>query len=149
METKSNEDIKATLLEKAKLLNIKLPRVSLAGFKFRDKAEKLSKEEVRQEKEQIKWLKSVIASAEARAKMKPIEKRRALLRARFRAVKNRKRPNTYSDKNIKAWLEELDLIERNPKSWNTITKNGTLNYTPSNKKKKSARDTLDGMDLED
>lgn len=143
-EVKESEKIAA----EAKALGIKPSRVSLSGFK--DKSpDKLAKEEARNKKLIEKRLKGRVAQAKENAKKKPIEKRRGLLVARLKAVKSRRRPNTYSDANIKAWIEELDLIDNNPKSWNKATANGTKPYTPGNKKKRTARDILDGMDLDD
>lgn len=136
------------LIEEAKALGIKLPKVSLAGLKSK-KPEDIEKEKTRLAKGRIEWLKTMIAKKKAEAKMKPIDKRRAVLAARFRAVKSRNRAHTYTNKNIEAWLEEYNLINSNPKSWNKITSNGTKSYTPGNKRKKSAKDILDGMDLED
>lgn len=142
------EDLKATLIKEAGTLGIKLPRTSISGFKSK-KPEDIEKEKVRVEKDLILWLQTVIAAAKAEAKLKPIDKRRALLISRMRAVKARARAHTYSDANIKAWLEELAMIDSNPKSWNKITKSGTVNFTPGNKRKRTARDILDEMDLED
>lgn len=140
-------DLKATLIAEAEALGIKLPRLSYAGVKDK-KPENLAKEKVRQDKQFIHLLQDAIAKHKANAKLKPIEKKRALLIARMKAVKSQTRAHTYSDAIINAWIEELKLIDSNPKSWNKITVNGTKPYTPSNKRKKTARDILDGMDLE-
>lgn len=138
----------ASLIEEANELGIRLPRISPAVPKDKDPA-KIAKEQVRVDKQFIHSLESAIAKHKANAKMKPIEKKRGVLVARLKAVKSRNRAHTYTDANIRAFLEELELIDRNPKSWNKVTVNGTKPYTPSNKKKKTARDILDGMDLED
>ena len=119
----------------------------MAGFKDQ-KPEKIAEETERHNKLADKRLSNRIAKAKADAKKKPIDKRRDLLVARMRAVKSRVRTVTYSNKNLEAWIEELEMINHNPKSWNKITKNGTLPYTPGNKKKKTARDKLDEMDLD-
>ena len=146
-ETK-DDDLKTALIEEAKTLGIELPRLSLAGLRVKD-PKIVTKEEIRQEKQFIHLLQTAIAKNKANARMKPIDKRRALLVSRFKAVKSRNRPSTYSDANLKAWIEELNMINNNPKSWNKVTKNGTVNFVPGNKKKKTARDILDEMDLED
>ena len=135
------------LLAEAKTLGIKLPRLSSAGVKDRS-TKNIAKEEVRQKKQFIRILQLAIANKKDDAQMEPIDKRRILLVSRFKAVKSRTRANTYSDANLKAWIEELDMINNNPKSWNKITAKGTKGFTPSNKKKKTARDILDSMDLE-
>lgn len=146
-EAKKVDDLRVTLIKEAAALGLKLPRLSFAGVKDK-KPENLAKEKARQDKQFIHLLQTAIAKHKEVAKMKPIEKKRALLIARFKAVKSQTRANTYSDANIKAWLEELDLIDRNPKSWNKITVNGTKPYIPSNKRKKTSKEILDGMDLE-
>lgn len=133
--------------EEAKSLGVKKSRTTMAGFKDKDPA-KIAKETAKHDKLANKRLESRIDRAKADAKLKPIDKRRMLLVARFRAVKSRHRPNTYSDANIKAWIEELEMINNNPKSWNKITANGTIPFTPANKKKRTARDILESMDLE-
>ena len=136
------------LMAEAKTLGLDIPRLSIAGLRSKD-PKNVAKEEARQAKQLVYLLKVSIEKAKEKARTKPIKKRRALLVSRFKAVKARDRAFTYSDANIKAWLEELNLIDSNPKSWNKITAKGTLPFTPSNKKKKSARDILDGMDFED
>lgn len=145
---KGADSPKAALIEEAKLLGIKLPRTSIAGFKGK-KPEDIEKEKARIAKGLIKWLQIMIAKKKAEAKMKPIDKRKAVLVGRFKAVRSRDRAHTYSDANIKAWTEEFNLIKNNPRAWNKITKNGTVPYVPGNKKKKTAKEILDGMNLDD
>lgn len=137
-----------TLTEEAKSLGIKLPRISMAGFKS-DKPEDIEKEKNRIAKDLILWLQNMITQAKIEARMKPIDKRREVLRSRFKAIRSHTRANTYSNKNVEAWLEEYNLINNSPGSWNRITANGTKPFTPGNRKKKSAKDILDSMDLED
>ena len=137
----------AKLIEEATSLGLKIPRLSIGGLKDK-KPENITKEEARQKKQFIDLLKTMIAKHKANAKMKPIEKRKALLVSRLKAVKARDRAYTYTDAIIKAWLEELEMINNNPKAWNKTTVNGTKPYTPSNKKKKTALDILDSMDLD-
>ena len=136
------------LLAEAKELGITKSRFSTAGFKHK-KPEELVREKERQEKLVVDRLKVRVAAKKAEAKMKPIDKRKALLVGRFKAIKSRTRPNSYTDANIKAWTEEYDMITNSPKSWNKITNNGTVPFVPGNKKKKTAREILDGMDLND
>ncbi len=140
-------DLKAALIKEAETLGIKIPRTSLAGLKSK-KPEDIEKEKARIEKGLIEWLQIMIAKAKVEARMKPIDKRRKLLAGRFKAVRSRKRAHTYSDKNIEAWLEEYSLIKNNPKRWNEITENGKKPYTPGNKKKMTAKDRLDAMNLD-
>lgn len=143
-EEKEEKEAKKIAAE-AKALGIKPSRVSLSGFKDKN-PDKIAKEEARNKKLIAKRLK--VRVAQAKEKKTPIEKRRELLVARLRAVKSRRRANTYSDENIKAWVEELNMIDNNPKSWIKATASGTKPYTPGNKKKRTARDILDGMDLD-
>lgn len=136
------------LEEEAKALGIKIPKTSMGGLKSK-KPEDIEKEKLRLAKDKIQWLQIMIAKAKAVSKMKPIDKRRKLLEGRFKAVRSRTRAHTYTNKNVEAWLEEHALIKNNPKSWNKITANGTKPFTPGNKKKKTAKDLLDEMDLEE
>lgn len=136
------------LIEEAKQLGIKISKTSTAGFKSKKPGD-LEKEKVRIAKNHITWLKIMIAKAKAEAKMKPIDKRRALLRGRFKAIRSRTRAHTYTNKNVEAWLEEFNLIKNNPRSWNRITANGTKPFTPGNRRKKTAKDMLDEMNLGD
>ena len=142
------DDLKAALIKEATSFGLEIPRISIAGFNAK-KPEDLIREKARVKKQLIELLTFMIAKAKALAKLKPIEKRMVLLAARFKAVKSRTRAHTYSDKNIAAWLEEYNLIKDNPKSWNKITANGTKPYTPGNKRKMTAKDRLDAMDLDD
>lgn len=147
VDPKVAEDEK--LLTEAKSLGITRSKVSMAGFNVKDLSpEKIEKEEGKQNKLADKRLKGRVEQAKLDAKKKPIDKRKALLVGRFKAIKSRTRPNSYSDANIKAWIEELNMIDNNPKSWNKITKSGTISFIPGNRKKKTAHEILDGMDLE-
>ena len=148
-EDELNENEK--LLAEAKALGVTQPKVRMAGFTIRGKTPEptiIEAEEKKHKKLADEKLKIRVHEAKQRAKQKPIDKRRDLIKSRFKAVKNRTRANTYSDKNIQAWLEELNLIENNPKSWIRLTKNGTIPFVPGNRKKKTAREILDSMDLE-
>ena len=144
---KAADDQKATLIKEAEALGIKIPRTSMASFKG-TKPEDIEKERLRIEKDLIKWLETVIRATKANAKLKPIDRRRALLIGRFKAVKSQNRANTYTGQILEAWIEELNLINNNPKSWNKITVNGTKPYTPGNKRKMTAKDRLAAMDLD-
>ena len=140
----------ATLEEEAGRLGVKRSKVSMGGFNVKDKtAEKTAKEEERHRKLADKRLKKRVAKAKAKAKMKPIELRKKGLVDRFKAIRARVRAHTYSDKNIEAWREEYELIINNPRRWNRITENGKLPYTPGNKRKKSATEHLDSMNLDE
>ena len=139
---------KEELFEEAKTLGVSIPRVQMSGFKSTKPVE-VEKEKARVEKEILSQTEAAIAKKKANAKKKPIDKRRELLEGRFKAVKTRQRAHTYSNKNIEAWLEEYNMIKRNPKGWNKITQNGKLSFTPGNKKKQTAKDILDGMDFDD
>ena len=134
----------------AKLLGIKSSKVSISGFNVRNiTPEKRDKEEAKHRKLAEKRLKGRVAKVKADAKKKPIDKRRELLVGRFKAIRSRVRASTYSDKNIEAWTEEYNLITNNPKQWNRVTKNGKAPYAPGNKRKKTAKELLDTMNLDD
>ena len=133
--------------EEAKALGVKKSKVSMGGYKEK-KADKIDKEKAKHDRLCADRLKKRVEKAKARAKLKPIDKRKIVLIGRLKAVKERKRTITYPPANIKAWIEELNMINQNPKSWNTQTKNGKVNYTPDNKRKKTTKDILDGMDLD-
>lgn len=148
-EDELNEQEK--LLEEAKTLGVTRSKISLASFTIRGKTpapDVLEKERARQNKLADKRLKGRVEQAKLNAKMKPIDKRRALLTSRFKAVRNRTRANTYSNKNIEAWLEEYNMIENNPKMWVKLTQNGKVTFLPGNRKKKTAQEILDGMVLD-
>lgn len=136
------------LSDEARGLGIKPSRIRMSSFKSKD-PEKIDKEQAKHDKMVNKRIKKRIAKKKAEVKLKPIDKRKALLVGRFKAVKSRNRPNSYSDANLKAWLEELNMIKNSPGTWNKLTKNGTIGFVPGNKKKKTARDEIDGMDLDD
>ena len=134
----------------AKLLGIKPSKISMSGYNVRNMTqEKRDKEGKKQKKLAEKRLVSRIAQVKTDAKKKPIDKRRELLIGRFKAVRDRVRASTYSDKNIEAWTEEFNLITNNPKQWNRVTKNGKVPYAPANRRKKTAKELLDSMDLGD
>lgn len=140
-----------TIDREAEQLGVKKSKVKTTGFKSKKNVTQtqIDKEEKRHEELVAKRTEKRVAKARAEAKMKPIDKRKALLAGRFKAVRARTRAHTYSEKNIEAWLEEYNLIVNNPKRWNKITQDGKLNYTPGNKKKKTAKDILDGMNLDE
>lgn len=142
---RKTDDLRAALIKEATTLGIPLPKLSVAGIK--DK-KNIDKETARQKVQFNHILQDAIDKHKANAKMKPIDKRRELLKSRFKAVKSQTRAVTYSDANIKAWLEEDKMIRDNPKSWVKVTKNGTIPFTPANKRKKTAKEILDTMDLE-
>lgn len=140
----------ATIEAEAERLGVKKSVVHMSSFDVKNKTpEKINKEEARHKKLVAARLKNRVAKAKALAKMKPIDKRKALLKGRFRAVRNRTRAHTYTNKMIAAWTEEYELIIHNPKQWNSLTHNGTKPYTPGNKKKMTAKERLDGMNLDD
>lgn len=139
------------LLAEAKALGITRSKIEMSGFHVKGKPpepDMIEKEEKKQNKMADERLKNRVEQARLDAKKKPIEKRKALIVSRFKAVKSRFRPRTYSEANLKAWLEELDMINNSPKSWVKITRNGTVPFVPGNRKKKTARDRLDEMDLD-
>ena len=135
------------LCEEAELFGVKPTRLVVKGFKHKA-VEELEKEEARNKKLIAVRLSNCIEKAKKLGKMKPIEKRHALLVGRFKAITSEIRANTYSDKIVNAWIEEFNLIENSPKQWNNDTKNGTIPYTPGSKRKKTAKQILAGMDLE-
>lgn len=136
-----------TLEEEAEALGITKSRVSTVSFRHK-KPEELVKETKRQEKRANDRLRLRIEAKKIRDKMKPIDVRKALLVGRFKAIRSRTRAHTYSEKNIIAWTEEYNLIINNPKAWNKLTNKGKKPFIPGNRKKMTARETLDAMDLE-
>lgn len=136
-----------TIDEEANALGVKKSDVKMAGFKDKDPT-KIATEEARNEKLVQQRTKNRIEKAKKEAKMKPIDKRKAVLVGRFKAVRARKRANTYSNKNVEAWTEEFNMIKNNPKGWIEATKNGTVPFSPGNKRKKTAKELLDSMDLD-
>lgn len=149
-EEKKKAKATATIEDEAEKLGIKKSKVIMSSFDVKNKTpEKIAKEAARHEKLAAERLKKRVDKAKVKAKMKPIDKRKALLVGRFRAVRSRVRAHTYTNKMIAAWTEEYELIINNPKQWNRITKNGTKPYTPGNKKKMTAKERLDGMKLDD
>lgn len=145
-EDKEAED-NAKLLAEAKAFGITKSRVSTSGFKHK-KPEELEKENKRLAKLSNERLKVRVEAAKILAKMKPIDIRKALLVSRFKAVRSKTRPRAYTDNNIVAWLEELNLINTNPKSWNKLTNHGKIPFVPGNRKKMTAREKLEAMDLD-
>ena len=137
----------AELTKEAEQLDIQILKQDTSSLK--DKSSKnLEKEEARLKVELTKWLKSMIAKKKAESQLKPIDKRKALIIARFKAIRSKKRAYTYSNKNVEAWTEELNMIKNNPKGWIEATKNGTVSFTPGNKRKKTAKELLDNMNLD-
>ena len=149
-DEKKEAKAEVTLEEEAARLGVKKSKVIMSSYNVKDKTpEKIAREAARHEKLTAKRLRGRVDKAKAAAKMKPIDKRKAVLVGRFRAVRARVRTSTYSNANIEAWTEEYNLIINNPKQWNRITKNGTVPFTPGNKKKMTAKERLDGMNLDD
>ena len=146
-EAKAAEE-KTSSDEEAKTLGISRSKISMAGFKDKDKPEKMLKEATRQEKLADKRVANRVAKTKAKAAIKPIDKRKKLLQARFKAVRTRKRGVTYTNKIIEAYTEEYNLIINNPKSWLQQTANGTKPYAPGNVRKKTAKELLESMDLD-
>jgi hypothetical protein len=152
-EDKKTAKEEAKIEKEAKALGVANSRVSLTGFKEKSNPAKLEKEQKRQDKLKLERTQARVEKAKAKSKQKPIEERRLILISRLRASRDEgkkvMRARAYTDKNIKAWIEELELIENNPKQWNRSTKNGTAPYVPGNKRKKSTQEILDGMNLDD
>jgi hypothetical protein len=145
------EDKSEELLAEAAALGVTRSKVKMSSFTIRGKTpdpDIMEKEKAKQNKLADKRLKGRVEQKKLDAKKKPIEIRKELLVGRFKAVTSRVRANTYTDAQLKAWTEEYNMIVSNPKSWNKLTKNGTMPFIPGNKKKKTAKEILDGMDLE-
>ena len=150
MATEKETKATATLEDEAERLGVKKSKVSMSGYNIKDKTpEKTAKEQSRHSKLVDERLRARVAKAKVKAKMKPIDKRRALIVGRFKAIRAKVRASTYTNANVEAWTEEYNLIINNPRQWNKITKNGTVPYTPGNKKKMSAKERLDGMNLDE
>ncbi len=148
-KAQAEEEAQTKVEEEAKALGVKKTRVVMAGFKEKSNSDKMDKEKARHKKLVKKRMVRRIEKAKEKAKMKPIDKRKALLASRLKAHRARQRARTYSDKTIQAWLEEYQLIVNSPKMWNQLTKNGKDNYVPGNKKERTMRDVLDSMNLDD
>lgn len=138
------------LKAEAEALGVKGSRILLAGFKSKKniKPEDIVREEERVAAKAKRRLAKNVDKARVRAKMSPIEKRVKLLVSRFKAVISKRRAHTYSDKIIKAWTEEYNLIKSSPRSWKKQTNNGKTPFISAEKKKKTAREQLEAMDLE-
>ena len=88
--------------EEARTLGVKGSRIRMAGFKDKDPV-KIEKEKAKHQKLVEERIKKRVAKAKELAKMKPIDKRKALLVGRFKAIRARGRTYTYSNKNVEAW----------------------------------------------
>lgn len=130
-------------------LGIDRSKVKFSNYKHRDDSGKTEKEQRKHEKLADKRVENRIAKKKALAKMTPIQKRKALLVGRLKAVKAKARSYTYSDAVVAAWTEEFTLIKDNPKAWNKATANGSIPYNPGNKHKMTAKERLEHMDLDD
>ena len=146
METKLEQEDKE-LVRQAKLLGITPPKVSIPANVSKDPA-KLAKVEKKIANDKRKFLTSAIEKVKGDDKKKPIDKRRELLQARFKVVRDRNRARTYSDAMVKAWVKEFEIIKNNPKLWNKETLNGTVPFPVATRKSKSAAAILDSMDLD-
>ncbi len=135
-------------VDEAEALGIKRSKVKFSSFNGKGDPAKVDREEKRHNKFAAKRVENRVAKAKAEAKMKPIDKRLALLVGRLKAVKSRDRANTYSDKVVEAWTEEYKIIKNSPKTWNKITENGKIPFSPGNKRKKTAKQLLDQMNIE-
>ena len=132
--------------KEAKTLGVKKSKIKMSGFSNKDPQKKQAEED-KHKLLAAKRVKNRLAKAKEEAAMKPIDKRLALLIGRFKAIVARARTYTYSNKNVEAWTEEYNMIKSSPKSWISLTANGTKPFVPGNIKKKTAKEVLDGMDL--
>ena len=146
METKLETEDKE-LKRQAKLLCISPPKVTIPANVAKDPV-KLAKAEKKRDDTIRKSLLSQIEKAKVDDKMTPVDKRRELLEARFKVVRNRKRARTYPDAMVKAWIKEYEIIKNNKKMWIKETGNGTRPFPIAPKKSKSAAAILDAMDLD-
>ena len=147
MAKEEKQDAKEKLVDEANALGVKRSNIKMTSFKDKDPT-RAAREAAKLEKLADKRVENRIAKAKKAANMKPIDKRRDLLKARLKAVKDKRRGITYPDKSLMAWIEELKLITSSPKAWNNATKKGTANYVPGNKKKQTTEDILANMDLD-
>jgi hypothetical protein len=144
----SNGDQNTTpVVDEAKVLGVDKSKTNLSSYKTKGPAD-TAREAKKQEELIAKRVKNRVAKKKALAKKKPIEVRRALLTSRFKAIRARTRPNNYSEAMINAWIEELKVIDNNPKLWNKETNNGQFPYPRPAKGKRSAQSLLDSMDLD-
>ncbi len=146
-ELVNSAELDIQISEEARALGVKGSKVKMSSFKDKDPT-KVAKEKAKQEALIQKRIKNRIAKVKALAEMEPIDRRRALLRGRFEAVKAKARGITYSNKIIEALTEEYKIIQNSPKVWIKATNNGTTPFTPGNKRKKTAKQLLDTMNLD-
>jgi hypothetical protein len=126
--------------EQANSLGITPSRVNLSGFKDKEPA-KLDKE-IRKHEELVDTrIANRIDKAKADSKLTAIDKRRLQLQARLKAVRSGKRPRSYPRLVVMAWIEELKLIEANPKGWK-------VGWTPNKQKKQTPTEILESMNLD-
>lgn len=151
--TKEDKPEEETLEQEAKRLGVTKSKVDMSGFMSLNTQgktpDKITKEQKRQEKLANERLAARVAQKKIDDKKTPIEKRKELIVGRFKAVRSKTRAHTYTDKMIEAWTEEYNLIKRSPKQWIKITDNGKIPFAPGNKRKKTAKELLDSMNLED
>lgn len=141
------EEIKDKMAEEAEILGVTKSKIKVSGYKEKDPG-KVAKELARHKKQVDQRVKNRIEKTKVKAKMTPIQIRKALLVGRFKAVRAKSRERTYSNKIIEAWTEEFNMINNNPKQWIKLTSNGMQQFTPGNKKKQSAKELLDSMNLD-
>jgi hypothetical protein len=136
-------------VDEAEALGITRSKTKFSNFKHKDDPAKTDKEERKHKKLADIRVANRITKAKALAKMSPMDKRKALLVGRLKAVKAKARSTTYSDAVVAAFTEEFKLIKDSPKSWVKATANGTIPYNPGNKRKMTAKERLDRMDFDD
>jgi len=134
---KAEEDAKAGKVTIENVITVPQSKVSISSNIAIDPI-KLKVEEAKQKKQAEKRNKNRIAKITA----KPLSKmkvRENLLKARLGKVK-KGIPHTYRKEQIIVWAEELRMIQNSPEQWSQ----GCV----KSKKKKSAQDYIDGLNID-
>ena len=137
-------EAKSTPAEEAKTLGVSESKINTARYTGKDAAKEAKKHE------QLKAdrLENRIKKAKANGKMKPIDRRKKLIEAKFRAHKAAPSIQKYSETLLRNLLKELNVIKTAPKQWTSRTANGTRPYPIAEAKKKTALDMIEDMDLD-
>ena len=135
---------KPTMAEEAKTLGVKTSKVMSKRFTGKD----LEKEEARNAKLVADRTANRIKKAKAAANMTPIKKRRAMIEAKIKGEKAAPQ-RRWSDRVLRTYVEELQIIKSSPKVWKERTQNGKIPYPNTPAKKKTAMQlATEAMDLD-
>ena len=106
-------DEKTDIDEEAKKLGVSKSRIRMPGIKSKDK----EKETKKHEKLVATRTANRIEKKKAEAKLKPVDKRKALLEARLRKVAAGNQATNYTNETINSWVDELAFIKKSPAAW--------------------------------